>query len=202
MAYILGILFADGNIIQNKRGSWYVALYSSNKKLLDTIRKIICPDHALSVKKSKASSVFRIQIGSVIMCQSLIKLSVIPAKAKRMNLPDIPTEYVSDFVRGYFDGNGNVWMGQINRKRGKNQFALQVSFTCASKSFLISFKELLKESGMVGGSIFSIKNKNCYRIAYSTTDAMKISKIMYNLPSALYLSKKRRVFDRFLKMRP
>ena len=59
MAYILGFMYADGNIVQTKRGNHYVAIYTADKQLLidmadcmDAKQKIFAPpfDRSLLAK--------------------------------------------------------------------------------------------------------------------------------------------------------
>lgn len=118
-------------------------------------------------------------------------------------LPALPNKYLGDFVRGYFDGDGHVWSGFVNKKRSKPTRVLQVGFTSGCGEFLFDLNERLHQLGIVkGGSIVSVKNKDCRRLIFSTLDALKLSKVMYNNPDKLFLKRKKLVFEQFEKMRP
>jgi hypothetical protein len=41
MAYILGFLFADGNIVKTKRNTHFVAIYSADYELIVSMREVI-----------------------------------------------------------------------------------------------------------------------------------------------------------------
>lgn len=119
MAYVLGFFAADGNMIVNKRGGQFWSIEIIDKDLLEKIRLIIKSGHKISVRVSKNSfqNQYRLQIGSIEMCNDLRKLGFTERKTKNLSLPNIPKKYIGDFIRGYFDGDGNVWTGIIHKDR-------------------------------------------------------------------------------------
>jgi intein-encoded DNA endonuclease-like protein len=202
MAYILGFLFADGNIIKTKRNTHFVALYTADYHLLFSMRRRMGSDHKISERTSDTGSVYVVQIGSRELFDDLIRLGLTPNKARRMQLPKIPKKYVGDFVRGYFDGDGCIWSGLTHAQRRRQTDALLLSFTSASHYFLSGLLDLLKARGILGGSLFRSKKGNFSRLSFSTLDSLKIYKIMYNEPTELFLPRKKLVFENFIQMRP
>ena len=202
MSYILGFLFADGNIVKTKRNTHFVAMYTADRELLFSMREAMESDHKISERRSETGVVYVVQIGSRALFEDLGKLNLTPNKARRMQLPKIPQKYQNDFVRGYFDGDGHIWKGYINKKRRNPTLVLNLGFTSASESFLRALLVLLQDKGLQGGSIFPVKNKLCSRLQYSTLDSLKLYKIMYNRPHKLFLHRKKLVFESFIKMRP
>jgi intein-encoded DNA endonuclease-like protein len=198
MAYILGFLFADGNIIKTKRSTHFVGWYSSDFELIESMAKSMNSNHKISKRKGG----YVLQIGSRELFTDLVKLGLTPNKARRMKLPELPKKFVHHFIRGYFDGDGNVWSGYIHKNRENPTLILNISITSASTDFLQSLKRFLEEQGIVGGSLYDIKGKKCSRLQYSTLNALKLSKIMYNGSHGLFLARKKAVFDKFIKMRP
>lgn len=205
MAYTLGFLFADGSVSMTSRGGYYFSFHSSDQELLISIRKLMKSNHKVSKRSIRSGDVFRLQIGSKEMVDDLNILKLKETKTKRMEFPDIPKKYRADFIRGYFDGDGNIWMGLIHKERKTKTIVLQISFTSASREFLVDLQNTLKSMGIKGGSVFGIKNKNCSRLLFSTIDALKLSKIMYNKNirdfNGLYLKRKKKIFDKYIKMR-
>ncbi len=202
MAYILGFLFADGNIIKTKRGTHFTSIYTKDYQLIRSIRFSIGSNHKIAKRVSETGYCYNIQIGSKELFADLLALGLIMNKAKRMELPHIPIEYAGDFIRGYFDGDGNVWVGFLNKKRKTPTHVIQSSFTSCSYDFLKSLLFCLKKQGLLGGYIYKVKAKNCSRLSFSTLDSLKLYKIMYNKLHKLYLPRKKLVFDKFIKMRP
>ena len=201
MAYFLGFFCADGNMVKNKRGGCYIAVYSADKDIVSGLQKSIRSKHKLSSIISETGVTYRFQIGSTELYKDLCILGITPDKTSRMSLPNVPKQYEPDFIRGYFDGDGNVWTGIVERKTLKNGYKMLVGFTSASRDFLSHLRVTLKERGISGGSLFYIKNKNCSRLSLSTLDALKLYKIMYNKPHKLFLRRKKLVFEKFIKMR-
>jgi intein-encoded DNA endonuclease-like protein len=68
------------------------------------------------MRSAKSGFVYRLQVGSREWFDDVGKLQLTPNKTSRMRVPKIPKKYCGDFIRGYFDGDGNVWVGRINLK--------------------------------------------------------------------------------------
>ena len=201
MAYILGFLFADGNIIKTKRNTCFIAFYTKDRSLLVSMRRAIGSSHKLSKQSSETGHVYRIQIGSLEFFKDLNALGLTENKARRMRMPKIPEKYMGDFIRGYFDGDGSVWSGWSHKGRKTQTHVLQVCFTSASIDFLGDLLGVLKKLGLAGGSLFASRQGNYARLLFSSLDALKLHEVMYNKPHTLLLERKKRVFDRFIKMR-
>ncbi len=201
MAYVLGFFAADGSLIETKRGTYFFGFDSADRELIEFVKKALKAEHKISERKSDKGVWYRLQIGSGEMFDDIVKIGLKPNKSKRMRVPKIPDFLFGDFVRGYFDGDGNVWRGIMNKKDLKPRYVLQAMFTSASHDFLFNLHSLLKKLGVLGGSIRKIKDKECYRLQLSTNDALKLYKIMYNRPHPLYLKRKKGVFESYVNMR-
>jgi hypothetical protein len=201
MAYILGFMYADGNLVKTKRGNHYVAIYTADEPLLVAMAKCMQSEHKIAERKSETGANYRIQIGSKEWFEDLGKLGLFPDKTSRMRLPETPEKYFGDFVRGYFDGDGNVWKGLIHKDRATTTLTIQVSFTSCSQKYLSDLRLSLQILGIKGGGIFTPKKLNYSRLTFSSNDALKIYEIMYNSQHKLYLKRKKIVFEQFIKLR-
>ena len=204
MAYIVGFFAADGYLTSNKRGAQFWSIQITDRYILEKIRKYIQSEHKLGVRNSLKgyATIYRLQIGSKEMCADLNKLGFVPRKTKNLAVPSVPDKFFSDFVRGYFDGDGNVWVGDLNKHRKNPVRAIQTSFTSCSGSFLYSFLERLRLAGISGGSVHESK-QNYSRLNLSIRDSLKLYEFMYNQPyleeTGLFLKRKRQVFERYMK---
>ena len=52
MAYVLGFLYADGNIVQTKRGNYYIAIYTADQPLLSAMKKCMKSEHKIAMRTS------------------------------------------------------------------------------------------------------------------------------------------------------
>ncbi len=203
MAYVLGFIFADGSIDTNPRGSIYVSIQITDKELLEEIQKVLGSDHKIATrrrKKETESTQYRLQIGGREFCGSLLVHGLTSNKAKTMMFPDIPNKYLHDFVRGYFDGDGNVWSGFVHKERKIPTEVLQVAFTSCSNFFLRSLLQKLQKKLLVTGSVYTHKVWGYSRIMFNTKDSLKIYKMMYNGTTSLFLERKKEVFEKFMRL--
>jgi hypothetical protein len=199
MAYALGFIMADGSINTNNRGANYVSLHSADRDLIFLIKKILKSDHKVSIRRSDTGKVFRVQIGSYEIVSDLRKLGVTSLKAHTMGLPKVPKKYFGQFVRGYFDGDGNVWTGFVHKERNKPLFAIQTVFTSCSKNFLLSLQTRLSK--------YNIRSQlTCastyFRLSCSILSSLELYKLMYSNDNQIHLKRKKQVFERYINMRP
>jgi len=203
MAYVLGFFAADGYITVNRRKGQFWSIQIADRELLDEIKKAVKSEHKIGIrlaKKISESNKYRLQIGSIEMCDDLRKLGYDERKTKSLAIPNIPHKYFSDFVRGYFDGDGNVWVGNMHKDRKISRDAILVMFTSCSKNFLIELQNRLTLLSMPGGCIYSSKKKDFSRLQYSTLNSLKLYNFMYNRlgSSKLFLKRKKDVFERYI----
>lgn len=204
MAYVLGFFAADGYMTLNKRGGQFWCIQIRDGDLLEKIKETIKSEHKISIrvrKKPNENNQYRLQIGSVEMCDDLRKLGYYENKTKSLSIPNIPDKYFSDFVRGYFDGDGNVWAGHVNKSRYTPTYVILAVFTSCSSLFLKELQKRLGEHLIQGGSLYKSKKKNFFRLQYSINNSLKLYDFMYNRlgESKLFLQRKKEVFERYKK---
>ncbi|MEQ1561668.1 MAG: LAGLIDADG family homing endonuclease, partial [Nitrospira sp.] len=180
MAYVSGFFAADGYITVNKRGGQFWCVDIADQKLIEEIKRVIHSEHKISLRKRKGGKYlsYRLQIGSGEMCDDLRKIGYDERKTKRLRLPNIPDKYFSYFVRGYFDGDGNVWVGLMHKSRKTHTLSIQTVFTSCSSGFLEHLKENLKKFDMERGVIRKGKG-DYYRLTYSVFNSLKLYDFMY-----------------------
>lgn len=204
MSYVLGFFAADGYITINKRGGQFWCIDIKDKNLIEFIKKSIRSTHKISVRKRQDGKYtsYRIQVGSIEMCEDLRCLGFNKNKTKNLAIPNISDKYFSHFVRGYFDGDGNVWSGYVHKERKTRLLALRVVFTSSSKIFLDLLMHKLKKFDVING-VLSSGNGNYYRLTYSIHNALKLYYFMYNRLDAsnIFLKRKKDVFEKYIKMR-
>ena len=106
MAYIFGLWCADGNIYHNDKNnmwSFSIKLKSEDEYLLQNILNEMSSEHKIYRKKYGASE---INLSCKTIYNDIKNLGGIENKSLRLTFPYVPKEFVSDFIRGYFDGDG------------------------------------------------------------------------------------------------
>lgn len=206
MAYVLGFFAADGTMISNNRGAHFIEFHNTDKILLRKIRQAMNSEHKISIRKRQKAhhkTGYRLQIGSKEFFEDLEKMGFMPNKSKVLKMPVVPERYFGDFVRGYFDGDGNIYFKKLRRSdNNKMRWVFTSRFTCGSKNFL---KDLLaklhKINGFNGGFITEKKGHRGFDLVFSSRDSVALSKLMYNnLISGLFLPRKFRVFKKAIQI--
>jgi hypothetical protein len=164
MAYVLGYFCADGNFgLIKKTNSWYFTISSNDWNHLELIRKTMGSAHKLS-KSTKQPKLHHLRILSEEICKDLLKLGVTPRKSLTLHFPSVPHKYLNDFIRGYFDGDGSIYVERRNQ-------AARLSITSGSRNFLVTLNNYLEESAPgVVGKLYKHKHARCYYLRYTRMD--------------------------------
>ena len=203
MAYVLGYWCADGSLEDCKsiRGK-YIRVSSIDKNTIIKIKKLLSSEHKIVIlprqKDSNRKTRYLLRIGSARLFESLINLGVFPNKSLSMLFPKVPRKYLSDFVRGYFDGDGCVYIWKQFGKIRK----LSIIFTSGSFVFLKELCDILKiELNLKQKKVYN--SHRSFQLRYSTEDSIKIFKFMYlKCDEKIYLERKFEVFRGYFKERP
>ena len=112
-AYILGLLFADGNNFPD-HNAITIALQEEDKYVLDFIKDELEYEGPIRFiplhnKNSKYKNQYTLVINDPYMSSCLEKLGVVKAKSLITTFPEyIRMNYIRHFIRGYFDGDGSI----------------------------------------------------------------------------------------------
>lgn len=143
-------------------------------------------------KEFFCSELFYIRIGSKEMYKDLRKKGLHPRKSLTMKFPFVPAEYLKYFIRGYFDGDGCLYV----KKTENRKCIIQIIFTSGSFEFLKTLSENLSlYSKTSTGCIY--ENCRSYKLSYKKRDRIAILNFIYNkLENAPYLERKFNIFKR------
>ncbi|OGM91420.1 hypothetical protein A2999_02985 [Candidatus Wolfebacteria bacterium RIFCSPLOWO2_01_FULL_38_11] len=206
MAYVSGFFAADGSMIKNKRGAYFIEFKSTDKEIINKIRKTIRANLAIGEyqpKQENHNKRYRLQIGSKEIFKDLLKLGMTPNKSLTLKMPKIPDKYFSHFIRGYFDGDGNVSISHYVRRARNNKKSITIlsGFTCGSKKFLEKlFTKLKKITNISSGTLYY--HSKGHRLFFSVKDSLILYKFMYaDTTNNLFLSRKKKIFEKYFKLR-
>lgn len=199
MSYVLGYIVADGCIYKRKdrKDSYILNITSKDRDHLVSINKSLHSDYPISIKyNSQRMPHSQIQISNLEICKDLMNLGILPRKTIHLEPISAPDKYFFDFVRGFFDGDGSVYIYIVN---GVSQ--IKVNFVSTSYSFLDNFNShLCRDLGISQKSIHRLLPKDDrrlikYSIDFYISDCEKLAKYLYENDPALYLTRKRRIFE-------
>lgn len=179
-AWLMGFIAADGYLPKTKgaRNRITITLAEKDKDILELIAKELNYNGQIynfiqnihnkqvkSVSLSFASKKIRTQLENYgIVNNKTFKLE---------HLPNLPKEYILDFIAGFFDGDGSIGQSQDNKR-------LFWNITCANKIFLEDIQNFLhQEYNLPSNHIY--KDHNVYSLAYSSKqDVLLLGKLFYD----------------------
>ena len=138
-AYWLGFLYADGCVHSNDNS------ISINITDLEHVQKfqtaLKATNHKITITQDNrfknAKPLYQFSIRDEQLHKDLIKWGCVPQKSLLIEkIPNIPRDFVSHFLRGYFDGDGS-----LHYLQGTNNF--RISFI-GTKNFLIDVQKELQ----------------------------------------------------------
>ena len=143
-AYILGYIYADGSLSDRGRiNSWLLDITSKDFLHLQCIAKLMNSKYKIgskqTVKNNKKYNNFRLQITNRKICSDVKKIGL-ATKERVTTPPSIPERFYPDFIRGFFDGDGSIYIYKVN---GATQ--LKGNFTAKDKKILLWLNSFFAE---------------------------------------------------------
>ncbi len=137
MAWVLGLLFTDGNVRPNR-----ILFCSIDIELLEKIKKLLNssnPIYKQAQSYDKSKWIYRFDFYREKMMEDFGKLGLHQRKSLNMIFPDVPAEYMRHFIRGCWDGDGSVYVSE-----GK----LNANYVSGSLNFIERLVRELHEAGI------------------------------------------------------
>ena len=207
-AYLLGFFSADGNI-NEKRKTLRIHLQLQDQELIFMYKDNISPDaRTFKIEKHEttgrngmkitAHESFGVDITSAQICNSLVNLGYGYDKSRSdLHLPNIKSELIRHFIRGYFDGDGCItgWLAVEKGKSDRFRYSFDI---CGKTSSLLT--EIMKffVNHNIKVNINYIKRDDMYRL--KTSSKKEIEKLFHLLydDSNFYLSRKFNKFNYYV----
>lgn len=204
-AYWLGFLYADGNINDtDKTGSkrLQVALSDKDIKHLEQFKRALNSSHPIHQRiinsgKMQGKTYCKFSIRSNELCNSLISHGCTPRKSLTLRFPNLSKELISHFIRGYFDGDGSVFISKEKHWRNGKIFpVLHFRFMGTYEFLKIVDKEL-----NLTGRISQPKGNKAFELSYKRNKkAIAFYKYLYK-DATVYLKRKQQIFASHIQER-
>lgn len=202
-AYITGFMFADGYIAGNQLG---FRLKHLDVEIVKRIKNFF--NENISLRKEKASIGF--VVSSTLVLKNLGHLGMDGRKTENpRRLPPIENSLIRHFIRGYFDGDGTIFV--CNERSNKY---LKCNICCTNIGILEDFQEILGKEGIhstinmekrKGKTMWCVdhyveSNFDMYRLFIRRKeDLYKFYKFLYE-GATWFLPRKKAVFDNNLHL--
>lgn len=189
-AYILGLLFADGN---NHKNTISIGLQEKDKKILEIVKTKMEFTGNLYFRQSnnpKHANQFRLDLRSKILSSRLNDIGMVPKKSLILKFPTtIAVDLTHHFIRGYFDGDGSISYSEKGGLCYPN-FSIVGTWDVCNNIYNIfmnlsdSIKLYIEKYGENTFKVRSGSQKNC----------LSIYKYMYE-NATIYLERKKDMFS-------
>ena len=196
MAYILGMLASDGNVAKAEN-QISIILDEKDFEVLEKIRKEMQISRPIKIyTRSDGATQAKLAVFSSIMKRDLAHYSIVPAKTFILQPPELlKEEYYIDYIRGYFDGDGSIYICNNN--------SCAVNIVGASKSVIEWIRRVLAEKcNIICSHIASnMRTKDgCpfYQIVYYNKKIIDFYKAFYHTNDIIYMKRKKDKFETIL----
>jgi len=195
MAWLLGYTWADGCIYRQKLGLkrktpsclLQYACKEEDRELVDLARSLLESKHTVSnYVDAEGHSSVKIGIVSTQLVEDLEKLGIRERKSY-LNLPfnPPPRQFLSDFVRGYLEGDGVINLGNQDKARNRVLLLGTYSWVTGLQS------HLSLELGIKINKPLPKKGKNTWTVEWaSREDVFRLLTFLY--PSSALIGLKRK----------
>lgn len=174
-AYWLGFIYADGYIVDNPTNRCYelaIEINSQDCDLLYEFNEELGGVHKILLKHNRKSfngydyetDSCIIRVYSKDIVEDLMELGVVPNKTNEISFPTC-NNYFWDFVRGFNDGDGCIYVNPRNY--------ISVKFVNSNEAFLKYIKEKIFDNLGIKGSIYKEKDKK-YQLTYFRQSDVKL----------------------------
>ena len=178
-AWLLGFIAADGYLPNTKgaKNRIVITLAKKDKEILEKIKKELSytgPIHEYMMGLDSSNEAVSLAFTSKEIRQKIEQYGIVNNKTFKLNkIPDLPQEYLIDFIAGFFDGDGSVFY--------KDQHGIAMNITCANYDFIKEIRDYLhKEYKVNNVTIHSQQRENIiYNINYGKRDSLILGKIFY-----------------------
>jgi hypothetical protein len=199
-AYLLGFICADGHIETDRL---IITVSIKDIDILEKIKKVLHSNHPIkevirenpySKSEKKELKLVELMIGRRELVKPLFDMGLTTNKTYTLDgsiLKYIPKYLIRDFLRGYFDGDGNVLFG----RRYNSGYKYNINI-CGNENFLLkSFQTYFPSNNKLYKDLYS---KQCY--VWKISSREKVIDFMYYLydNSSIFLQRK---YNEFRKIK-
>lgn len=183
--YLLGAFMTDGHIIWSNN-SYGAFLTSNDKEWLFIIGNLLCDTP--SIINSKTSNASTLCLTNIEIAEWFITKGCTPSKSLTLQFPIVPQQYLVDFIRGCWDGDGCLC---IYRAKDRKIPRIYSYISSASEEFVKQFQKALLTldikstinkcklcNSIIRGRPILAKH-NLYRLHLSKENTIKLCKLIY-----------------------
>ena len=183
--YFLGFIASDGYV---NDGCVSLTLNIKDEDMVKQLKDLTCPNAPLKYHSKTNSVGFSLYLSEIALKIKRYFRMDSNKKSFELNFPNIPQEYIKDFIRGYIDGDGcidttkgykknKIYIGPRLRILGNYDFLYELNL--ATKEFIDHKTDSITKKG----------RENVYYLTYNFSTADKLLNWLYK-DANIYLKRK------------
>lgn len=196
LAYCVGLIATDGCLYNDGR---HMSFTSADIQLVQLFKDLMRLSNRIGYKISGSSGrkCPHLQFGNVGFYRWLVEIGITPRKSLTLGRLDIPNQYLIDFVRGCFDGDGSIY--SYMDRRWPSSYMFYLSFASGSKIFIDWLRSRLKDALGISGYISESRGRNFYQLKFAKSESIVLIRKMYYTKQVPCLQRKREKIIAILK---
>jgi hypothetical protein len=200
-AYWLGFLMADGYINQRSgQDRLILDIAKKDEDHLEAFKKAINfegPIKEFIIKSGKWENFKHSQIAitSQKLVDNLNKLGCTAKKSLSLKFPKLKSDLINHFIRGYFDGDGSVFISQEKHWRnGAIKPVIHYRFI-GTKEFLENVNDHIN----LNGRLAPTKGSKAFELSYKRNKKVVLFYNYLYKDASIFLKRKKDIFDLHIK---
>lgn len=200
--YFLGFFAADG-CNKEERNNITIKLQEGDKGILEKFKKLLDSDRPIYSGQDKGdsrktvSNYVTLNLTSKYFCQRLHELGLPKAKTYIIQFPKyVPDKYMRDYIRGVFDGDGNITVSYANPNSPKGCCNI-----AGIQQFLKPISDYLTKKLNVHVNLHGRDDTVAYSMAVNRQEDIKVFLDWMYKDATIYLQRKYDKYQEFLSVR-
>ena len=200
-AYWLGFMFADGYIcdFSNRPGEdkFGMTLHTKDVSSLEQFKTSIQATNPISDVSSNGRELSRLLMSSQKTVDDLIRHGCVKQKSLVLKPPiDIPQQLIHHFIRGFFDGDGSIYLNKSEFEKHKNWLTPSYSICITSTREMIEW--IIEQVGFGHISKEPRREKTWYYRQNGNKKVKQFCEYLYK-DATIYMERKFQLYQDLLK---
>jgi intein-encoded DNA endonuclease-like protein len=204
-SYILGLIYSDGCLSFDQHCHRFKITISLNDiDIMEKVHKLMTPQKKLHEYKHPKGTR---PTYSVISCNEydidfIKSMGITERKSCNITFPNIEKRYIPHFIRGYFDGDGSVYVNTTKTNHNDNvkyYSYINASFTTGSLNFADQLNGILNKNDVLSHVVKDSREDHIswYVKIYEKQSVKRFYEWIYT-DAELYLSRKKLKFTEMI----
>lgn len=188
LAWLLGWALTDASIENKSR--FVVAWQLKDLEPLQIFQRLFKTKKNIEFCKRKQGDYYRLRLCGKEIVDKFVSFGIIPNKSLIVNMPEMPTVFLSHFVRGVLEGDGSIVWRRPSNDYKEDYLSCTVSICSGSWQFINKLHTYFEY-----GRLSDKKSSGVYRLNFYSSNASKFLSYIYQDSEGIRLTRK---YERYI----